>query len=126
MTIALGILPIVISFALLAAHFLRASQWALVALCAVFPALLVIPRRWVARSIQVALVAGAIEWTLTLVLIAQQRIASGLPYTRTVLILAGVVAFTLASACAFFLPAMRKRYQIDKAVNRAHGDIEKN
>ncbi len=116
MMITLGILPIVISFALLAAHFLRASQFALVALCVFFPALLAIPKRWAARSVQLALIAAAIEWSLTLVLIAQQRIASGLPYTRTVLILAGVVAFTLASACAFLLPAMRKRYRLDKTV----------
>lgn len=110
---ALGILPIVISFALMAAHFLRASQFALVALCVFFPLLLAIPKRWAARSVQLALIAAAIEWSLTLVLIAQQRLASGLPYTRTVLILAGVVAFTLASACAFLLPALRKRYQLD-------------
>jgi len=113
MMIALGILPIVISFALLAAHFLRVSQFALVALCVFFPVLLAIPKRWAARSVQLALIAAAIEWSLTLVLIAQQRIASGLPYTRTVLILAGIVAFTLASVFAFLLPAMRKRYQLN-------------
>lgn len=111
--IALGILPIVISFALVAAHFLRASQFALVALCVFFPVLLAIPKRWAARSVQLALIAAAIEWSLTLVLIAQQRIASGLPYTRTVLILAGIVAFTLASVFAFLLPALRKRYQLN-------------
>ena len=119
MKIALGILPIVISFALLAAHFLRASQFALVALCAVFPVLLVIPRPWVARSVQLALIAAAIEWSMTLVLIAQERIALGLPYTRSALILAGVVAFTLASAFAFLLPAMRKRYRLPQAGNPA-------
>lgn len=112
-----GILPIVISFALLAAHFLRASQFALVALCVFFSVLLAVPRRWVARSVQLALIAAAIEWSLTLVLIAQQRMASGLPYTRTVLILAGIAAFTLASAFAFRLPAMRKRYRLDKTEN---------
>lgn len=110
--IALGIFPIVISFALLAAHFLRASQWALVALSAVFPALLFIPRRWAARSVQLALIVAAIEWVLTLALIAQQRMASGLPYTRSVLILAGMAAFTLASVFVFLLPAMRKRYRL--------------
>jgi hypothetical protein len=115
MKTALGILPIVTSFALLAAHFLRASQFALVAICALFPVLLVLPRRWVARTMQLALTAGAIEWVLTLVLIAQERIALGLPYTRSALILAGVATFTLASAFAFFLPAMRKRYQLDNA-----------
>ena len=118
MKIALGIVPIVISFALLAAHFLRSSQFALVALCALFPVLLVIPRRWVARCMQFALTAGAIEWVLTLVLIAQERIAFGLPYTRSALILAAVAAVTLASAFAFLLPAMRKRYQLDKAESR--------
>ena len=118
MKTALGIFPIVISFALLAAHFLRASQFVLVALCALFTVLLVIPRRWAARCVQLALIAGTIEWLLSLVLIAQQRIASGLPYTRVSLILAGVAALTLASAFAFLLPALRKRYRLDETVNR--------
>jgi len=115
--IALRILPIVISFGLLAAHFLRASQFALAAFCALSPVLLVIPRRWVARTIQLALIAATIEWVLALVMIAQQRIAFGLPYIRSALILAGVAVFTLASAFVFLLPAMRKRYQLGKAVN---------
>jgi len=118
MNTAAGIIPIVISFALLAAHFLRASQFMLVALCALCAVMLVIPRRWAARCIQLALIAGTFEWLLSLALIAQQRIASGLPYTRVSLILAGVAALTLASTFAFLLPAMRKRYQLDKSVNR--------
>lgn len=118
MKTALGIAPVVISFALLAAHFLRASQFVLVAICVLFVMLLAVPRRWAARVIQVALVAGTFEWLLSLVLIAQQRMASGLPYTRVSLILAGVAALTLASAFAFLLPALRKRYQLNKTVNR--------
>ncbi len=102
MKIALGIFPIVISFALLAAHFLRASQWALVALCVVLPVLLAVPRRWIARSIQVALIAGSIEWTLTLVLIAQQRMASGLPYTRVSLMYALSLSQQAPSALLWF------------------------
>jgi len=117
MKTALGIAPVVISFALLAAHFLRASQLALVVLCVALALLLMIPRRWAARAIQAALVAGATEWTLTLVLIVQQRMASGLPYLRTTLILAGVIVFTLACVFAFLLPAMRMRYRLEKAVN---------
>ena len=108
----------VIAFALLAAHFLRASQLALVALCVILPVLLAVPSRWAARSIQLALIAGAIEWSLTLVLIAQQRMASGLPYLRSSLILAGIAVFTLAAVFAFRLPAMRKRYRLDKTAHR--------
>lgn len=121
MKVALGMFPIVISFLLLGAHFLRASQWVLVALCVVFMLLLAVPRPWAARSIQVALVAGTFEWLLSLVLIAQQRIASGMPYTRVSLILAGVAVLTLASAFAFLLPAMRKRYQLDSQDVKGEG-----
>ncbi len=117
MKTALGIAPVVISFALLAAHFLRASQLALVVLCVALALLLAIPRRWAARAIQAALVAGAIEWMLTLVLIVQQRMAGGLPYLRTMLILAGVIVFTLACVFTFLLPAMRMRYRLDKTAH---------
>lgn len=123
MKTALGITPIVISFVLLAAHFLRASQFVLVALCVLFAVLLLVPRRWAARSIQAALVAGTFEWMLSLVLIVQQRMSSGLPYTRVSLILAAVAALTLASAFAFLLPALRKRYRLDaQAVKGEEGE----
>ena len=108
--IALGILPVVLSFAVLAAHFLRGGHSMLVAIALFLPVLLFLAKPAAARLLQVALMAASVEWIHTMIVIAQERMATGAPYTRSVLIIAGVALLTLASAFAFHLPAMRKHY----------------
>lgn len=104
------VLPVVVSLALLGAHFFRAGVgWALVA-CLGLGALLVVPRRWAARLIQAALLAGALEWIRTLVLLAGQRSAAGEPAGRLVAILGAVAAFTLASAFVFRHRRLQRYY----------------
>lgn len=105
-----GFVAIVLSFAVLAAHFLRDGNMVLVALCLFMPVLLFFPKRAAARVLQAALVLGAIEWVWTLVTIVQHRMAVGAPYTRTAIILGAVAAFTLASALVFRMARMRRRY----------------
>ncbi len=106
----LRLLPVLISFALLAAHFFRAGQ--LVA--ALLPLLLLIPlmfrQTWVPWLIQLALLLGAVEWLHTLVNIAQTRIEFGLPWIRMVLILGAVALFTAFSGLVFRSKALRNRY----------------
>jgi len=112
-SLILGILPVVLSSIVLAAHFLRSSDIALVVLCLALLALLFFPRRWTARTVQAALVLGTLEWVRTLVLIVQERMAYGTPYTRTAIILGAVAVFTLASTLVFRIRALRKRYGLD-------------
>lgn len=112
--IALGILPVVSSFGVLAAHFLRGGHIVLVAITLFLPVLLFFARPAIARLLQVTLMAASVEWMHTMIVIAQERIAAGLPHTRAVLIMAAVALFTLASAFAFHLPAMRRRYGLHK------------
>ncbi len=108
--IVFGMLAVALSFAVLAAHFLRDGNVAMVAVSLFLPVLLFIPKAAVARLLQVALLLASLEWLRTLVAIVQERMAAGVPYTRTVIILAVVALLTLASAFVFHLRAMRRRY----------------
>lgn len=110
----LGMAAVVLSFAVLAAHFLRDGNVVMVGVCLFLPVLLFFPRRAAARALQLALVLGAAEWIRTLVMIAQERMAAGAPYTRTIAILGVVAAVTLASAAVFRMPGMRRRYGLDR------------
>jgi hypothetical protein len=111
---AFGVTAVVLSFAVLAAHFLREGSVIMVAVCLFLPVLLFFPRKGAALAVQAALVLGAIEWIRTLVIIVQERMAAGVPYTRTMIILAVVAAWTLASVFVFRMPRMRRRYDLER------------
>jgi ABC-type dipeptide/oligopeptide/nickel transport system permease component len=111
MPIALLVLPSLAAI-LLAAHFYRAGQLVLAALSVGALALLAVPRPWAARVLQVALLAGALEWLRTLALFASARMAMGQPYLRLALILVAVAAFTAVSAVVFQQSALRRRYRL--------------
>jgi hypothetical protein len=91
--------PIVLSALLLAAHFLRGGQAALVALALALPLLLAVRRPWAGWLLSLGLGLGSLEWLLTLTAIAQQRMAMGEPWHRMAAILGGVSLLTLTAAC---------------------------
>lgn len=97
---------------LLAAHFFRADQLALSVASALLPLLLAVPRAWAARTMQVALVIGALEWLRTLAEFAAVRISMGQPVLRLVAILVAVALFTAASALVFRNARLRARYRL--------------
>ena len=98
---ALSYAPIVLSLLLLGAHFLRGDAAALVTATLALGALLFVRRPWAARTVQVALVAGSLEWLRTLLVIALQRQHAGLPWLRMALILGTVAALALLAAWLF-------------------------
>ena len=61
--------------------------------------------------VQIALIAGAIEWLRTLAGLISTRMATGAPFTRLVLILASVALVTCASALVFRAAKLRARYR---------------
>lgn len=107
---AIRLLPVVVSFLLLAAHFYRAGQLVLTLACLGLPLLLLLRRSWVPWLFQVGLLLGALEWLRTLYLFANMRIAFGEPWTRLALILGAVAAFTAASALVFLDRSLKARY----------------
>ena len=106
----LRLLPVIISFLLLAAHFLRAGQMAVVVLLIVLLLLLFLRKFWVPWVIQVVLLLGAVEWIATLYSVAQFRIASGLPWARMAIILGAVALFTALSSLVFRSKALQDRF----------------
>ena len=105
------ILPF-LALLLLAAHFYRADLMPLAVLSAALTLLLAVPRPWAARTLQVALVLGALEWLRTLAALAAMRVALGQPYLRLVLILGAVAAFTLIAAWVLQHRALRGRLRL--------------
>lgn len=106
----LRLLPVILSFLLLGAHFYRAGLVPLTALCVAGLFLLLIRKAWVPRLFQVLLVLGALEWLRSLYFLAAMRIAWGEPWTRLALILGGVALFTALSGLVFKNKKLRAFY----------------
>jgi len=104
------LLPVMISFLLLAAHFYRAGQAILAGLCIAVLALLLLKETWVPRFFQIALMLAALEWIRTLYIFAQIRIESGQPWVRLAIILGLVALLTALSALVFKARSLRCRY----------------
>jgi hypothetical protein len=107
---ALRLLPVLLCFLLLAAHFHRAGQLLPTVACLGLPLLLLLRRGWVPRLFQVLLVLGALEWLRALYFFAGMRIAFDQPWGRLAVILGAVAAVTALSALVFQSAALRSRY----------------
>jgi hypothetical protein len=112
---ALQLLPVVLSLLVLGAHFLRAGNVILVAAALALAGLLAVRRPWAARTIQAALVLGAVEWVRTLAGLVASRSRAGQPVARLSLILGCVAAVTGLSALVFRSARLRSWYRIDSA-----------
>lgn len=108
----LNLIPVIISFLLLAAHFSRAGMYLIAAICLILLFLLFLSKMWVARLIQIYLVIGAFEWFRTLYIFAEQRQAQGESWIRLAIILSIVGLFTGLSAFAFQTKALKERYKL--------------
>ena len=106
----LRLLPVLISFLLIAAHFYRAGMAVSAYLLLSLLLLLLVRNVWVPRVIQLVLVLAACEWLRTLINIAQLRIDMDMPWLRMAVILAAVALFTALSALVFRTAALRSRY----------------
>lgn len=107
----LRLLPVIVSFVLLAAHFHRAELTLLVGICAFFPLLLFLRKPWVPQLFQGVLIIGALEWLRTLYMLAAMRIGFDQPWGRLALILGAVALFTALSGLVFNAPSLRTRYK---------------
>ena len=106
------LLPVILSFLLLAAHFMHARSITLLGACLLMPLLLLVRRRWVPWALQFLLVLGAVEWLATTVILVNQRQGEQRDWHRLAIILGGVMLFTLASGLVFLTPVLRRRYEI--------------
>ena len=104
------LLPVFISFLLLAAHFMRAGQTVLVVVLLLLLPLLLLKKFWVPWVMQFTLLLGALEWLRTIMFVAQIRMDQGMPWTRMAVILGVVALFTALSCLVFRSKALRQRY----------------
>jgi len=109
----LRLLPVVLSFLLLGAHFYRAGLLAVTGLCVVFLFLLFLRKRWVPRVFQALLLMGALEWLRTLYFFAAMRIAWGEPWTRLAVILGTVAVLTALSGLVFKHRKLKEFYGLN-------------
>jgi hypothetical protein len=112
---ALRLLPAALALLVLGAHFLRAGHLALVVAALAFVGFLFVRRPWAARTVQIALVLGILEWLRTLALLAEERHAAGAPYLRMTLILAGAALATTLSLLAFRSRAVKEHFGLGEA-----------
>lgn len=104
--------PVLISYLIIAAHFLRNGNIFVVAIYLFLLLSLLVRHSFVARVVQVSLVLAGIEWILTTIVLVNDRITQGTPWIRLAIILGTVVCFTFASAGVFFLKNLAERYQL--------------
>jgi len=107
---ALRLVPVILSFLLLGAHFYRSGLPIGAGFCVVIPVFLLVRDSWVPRLIQIFLLLGALEWLRTLFVIANMRIAYDQPWVRMAIILGAVALFTALSGLVFRSKTLRKRY----------------
>jgi len=106
----LYLMPPVIGFVLLAAHFFRGEHW-LAALVSLLLIVLVFVRRpWAARTIQVCLVLGSVEWLRSTIFLVLSRSEMGQPFLRPAVILGGVALFTALASLVFRTSKLRDRF----------------
>ncbi len=106
------IIPFILSFIVLAAHFLRFGNLLLTALCLLIPFLLLVKKRWILIALQALTVAGALFWVKVAIDLLFFRLAVGVPWMRMVAILGAVAVFTLWSAWLLTSPKVAKRFQL--------------
>ena len=111
----LRLLPVILAFGLLAAHFSRADMLPAVIVSLATPFLLLIRRPWIARSIQVLLFLAAAEWIRTMFGYIKVRKEIGEDWGRLAMILVAVALLTACSAFVFRGKSLKKRYFLEKS-----------
>lgn len=105
------LIPVFLSIWMLGAHFLRAGRLFPALLAVVISLALFIHRPWIVRIIQVALIAGVIEWIRTSTVLVLERQSLGMPRLRLAVILGAVILLAVFSIFALESESLRKRYK---------------
>jgi hypothetical protein len=100
----------VIAALLAGAHFLRAGETGLVALCLAAPLLFLYRRRWSLIALQLLAYGAAANWMVVAVRIVEVRQLTARPWTTAAVILVAVAAFTLVAGLLLNARSIRTRY----------------
>ncbi|WP_405219895.1 hypothetical protein [Lentisalinibacter sediminis] len=122
---AVFLLLIVLSLAVLGAHYLRYGNVFGVAVSLALIGLLFVRSAWAARVIQAALVLGAVEWAHILYELTQIRLAQGAPTARMGAIIGVVILVTVGSALLFQTGTMKRMYGLETTRRPSHSEGNK-
>jgi hypothetical protein len=106
----------VLAALLLDAHFLRAGNLAMTALCLAAPLLFLWRNRWSLIALQCLAYGAAVTWIVAAIQLVQTRQQLGQAWTAAVIILGSVALFTLLAGLLLNSRAIRERYR--SAANR--------
>jgi len=106
----LRIMLVIIAFLLIAAHFLRVGNLALVVLCALTPLLLLIRNQWSLIVLQLLAYIAAVIWLNTMIQLIIERVTLGQAWGGIVAILGTVTLVTVLAGALLNSPAIKARY----------------
>lgn len=111
------LLPVVISYWLLAAHFFRHSVFDVALLLVCLPLLLKMRSAWISVVMGAGLLLNAAIWCLVTYDMLSVRLVMGESWGRLLFIMGGVICFTLLSAVVFQSDKVRAYYSSIKATS---------
>ena len=95
---------------LLGAHFLRAGNVLMMALCVAAPLLFLWRKRWSLLLLQILAYGAALTWIAVAYQLIELRQRSGQPWTVAAIILGSVALFTAAAGLLLNSRAIKDRY----------------
>jgi len=95
---------------LLAAHFLRAGNLIMVALCLAAPLLFLYRKRWSLIVLQILAYGAGATWMAAAIQLVQIRQQSGQPWIVAAVILGSVALFTVVAGLLLNSRAIKDRY----------------
>ena len=104
------IILLIISYLLLAAHFLREGEMILTIACLFIPFLLFIKKRWSLTVVQIFTYGGVLVWIQTLFLLVNARLNMGESWMRMAIILGVIILLTLTSGLLLNSNQFKKNY----------------
>lgn len=105
------LIPLVISWIVLAAHFLRYGNLVIVVLCLAVPLSLLIPKRVILNTVQWLTFGGVLLWIKIGIDLVTIRLAVQGDYSRLMIILSIVALFTLGSGLLLYHKSFRRLYR---------------
>ena len=107
---ALRISLFVLAALLLGAHFLRAGNLAMLALCLAAPLLFFHRKRRSLIALQLLAYGAGASWIATAAQLMHLRLSTGQPWTVAVVILGSVALFSIAAGILLNSPVIKDRY----------------
>ena len=104
------LIPVILSFLILGAHFSRDNMTLFMVISLAFPLLLFVKKVWVPKVFQITLILAVLEWLRSLYFYIQAYEQNGKSWTKLLIIIGGVALFTGLSALVFRSKKLRDRY----------------